>query len=140
MAVGGGKPVFEIDLAVVKGEPVATDESDFGWSGQVEYDFMTLLKPTYDNYADYSSRYNTACTTMAKTGDNEGLAEIMNLRYAAHRMAINREHMDLTVSPYTDQGAATCYGYVEGAMELLKQEESRRSFETLVKPVASERT
>lgn len=120
MAVGGGKPVLG-GIDPFSGEPfeiVLEDELI------QDFDLHTLVKPTAENYNEYSQRYNLICKSIQETGDDKSLGEIINLRYAARRQAINDVPLELNESPYTDRGAALCYGYVEGARE--RAEELKR--------------
>lgn len=120
MAVGGGKPVLG-GIDPFSGEPfeiVLEDELI------QDFELHTLVKPTVENYNEFSQRYNLICKDIQETGDEKFLGEIVNLRYAARRQAMNDVPLELNESPYTERGAALCYGYIEGARE--RAEEMKR--------------
>ena len=113
MAVGGGKPVLG-GIDPFSGEPfeiVLEDELIH------DFELHTLVKPTVENYNEYSQRYNMICKDIQETGNERFLGEIIDLRYAARRQALNDVPLELNESPYTERGAALCYGYIEGARE-----------------------
>ena len=140
MAVDSGKPLMAWETAPEVVEEItltdmmddAIDDFMAGDSYEVvledelvhEYDFQTLFKATH--FEEYSSRYNHACTAMAKAGDKEGVQALVEIRFEARRHGMNNMPLILEVSPYTDEGAALCYGYVEGCLEHMKEMDQRR--------------
>lgn len=81
MAVGGGKPVLG-GIDPFSGEPfeiVLEDELI------QDFELHTLVKPTVENYNEYSQRYNMICKDIQETGNERFLGEIIDLRYAARR-------------------------------------------------------
>lgn len=111
MAVGGIDPFT--------GEPfeITLEEELFH-----DYDLHTLLKPNVDNYNEYSQRYNLICKALHDAGDDDAVQNLINLRYEARRQALNDIPLELNISPYSDEGAAICYGYVEGSREKVGDE------------------
>lgn len=79
-----------------------------------DYELYTLFKPNTDNYNKYSQRYNLICRQLERIGDKKAIAELIRIRYAARRTAMEHLSMELLDSPYSDAGAAILYGYVEG--------------------------
>lgn len=85
---------------------------------QTEYDFQTLLKANTFNFNEYSQRYNMICGAFSMIADNKEITRLHAIRFEARRRALDGDAILLTVSPYTDEGAAICYGYVEGSREV----------------------
>lgn len=88
----------------------------------VEYDFITVVKPTPQNLQEYRSRYNAACRVLANTGNNKHVLMLHDLRMECRRDALNDRSLDLQVSPFSDIGSAMCYGYLEGVFEAINRE------------------
>ena len=123
MTVGGGKPVLG-GIDPFSGEPCEPFEIVLEDELIHDFELHTLVKPTVENYNEYSQRYNLICKDIQETGNERFLGEIIDLRYAARRQALNDVPLELNESPYTERGAALCYGYVEGARE--RAEEMKR--------------
>ncbi len=85
----------------------------------VQYDFVTLLKANNDNLTEHGGRYNAACRWFEKVMDKPSISRLIDLRYQAKRAAMAQQAISMEFSPYSDEGAAIAYGYVEGGMELL---------------------
>lgn len=100
----------------------------------MEYDFHTLLKPTPDNFNDYCQAYNIACKVFEKAGDNVAVKHLIDIRFAARKRALDGDAIILNVSPYSDEGAAICYGYVEGSQEMAKAGHASASGQTVTMP------
>ncbi len=138
MADVGGRPIFTIDPKALMTS--GDDETEFAkWDGVVEYEFTTLMKPTAENVIEYSRRYNQICQALEKVQNTDRVAELISLRHTMRRLALNGEPLILNVSPYTDAGAASLYGYVEGAAEKAKEDHFKRwaADESKVHPVVS---
>ena len=91
-----------------------------------EYDFTTLFKANDGNVEEYRMRYNMACKIAEQSGQIDRVAELVDIRFEARRQGMENIQLILEVSPYTDEGAAICYGYVEGAMERNMETQSLR--------------
>ena len=92
-----------------------------------DFELHTLFKPTPDNFNECSQRYNIICKEFEKVWDKSAISELIDIRMKARKHAIAGMPLDLMVSPYTDEGAALVYGYVEGSIERLKAEAQRRA-------------
>ena len=93
---------------------------DAGVDGEnyyVTYDLITLVKPTADNYNEFSQLYNVICNSLTKAGFINEVTKLHVIRHQARRDALNDVPLILDESPYSDIGAAKCYGYIEGAQE-----------------------
>lgn len=120
MAVGGWKPVLG-GIDPFSGEPfeiVLEDELI------QDFELHTLVKPTVENYNEYSQRYNMICKDIQETGNERFLGEIIDLRYAARRHVRYRGFRLTPAEHRSAPGAALCYGYIEGARE--RAEEMKR--------------
>lgn len=89
-----------------------------------EYEFHTPFKFTKGQFEEYQQTYNMACKIAEQCGEIDRVAELIDIRFNARRMAMEGESIWLEHSPYTDEGAAICYGYIEGSMQAQKDVES----------------
>lgn len=102
-------------------EEVPDDEDDFGGTPALpddgytitleeelthEYEFHTPFKFTKGQFEDYQQTYNIACTIAEQCGEIDRVAELIDIRFNARRMAMEGESIWLEHSPYTDEGAA----------------------------------
>ena len=112
---GGGKPVLGgID-------PFSCEQFEIVLEDELIQDFElhTLVKPTSENYNEYSQRYNMICRWFEKVLDKPSISRLIDLRYQAKRAAMAGQTITMEFSPYSDEGAAIAYGYIEGGIELL---------------------
>lgn len=135
MAIDSGRPAFHIDpRALLAGEEEETVGEAFEIALEEElvqeYDFTTLFKANDPNLEEHRLRYNMACKAAEQRGDIAGVAELVDIRFEARRQGMENIPIILEVSPFTDEGAALCYGYVEGALERIHESTNlRRRFE-----------
>lgn len=93
-----------------------------------DFELHTLFEPTLDNFKECSHRYNIICKEFEKVLDKSAISELIDIRMKARKHAIAGMPLDLMVSPYTDEGAALVYGYVEGSIiERVKAEAQRQA-------------
>lgn len=122
-------------------EEVPDDEDDFGGTPGLpddgytitleeeltrEYEFHTPFKFTKGQFEEHQQTYNMACKIAEQCGQIDRVAELVDIRFNARRMAMEGQSIWLEHSPYTDEGAAICYGYIEGAMEVERATQSSR--------------
>lgn len=120
-------------------EEVPDDEDDFGGTPALpddgytitledeltrEYEFHTPFKFTKGQFEEYQQTYNMACKIAEQCGEIDRVAELIDIRFNARRMAMEGESIWLEHSPYTDEGAAICYGYIEGSMQAQRDVQS----------------
>lgn len=91
-----------------------------------DYPLTTPFKPSNQNLEEYRMRYNMACKAAEQRGDMERVADLVDIRFEAKRHGMENMPLILEVSPYTDDGAALCYGYVEGSLERISETENMR--------------
>lgn len=91
-----------------------------------DYPLTTPFKPTSQNLEEYRMLYNMACKAAEQRGDTERVADLVDIRFEAKRHGMENMPLVLEVSPYTDDGAALCYGYVEGSLERISETENMR--------------
>lgn len=127
MAVASWNPVLGLKLPETL-EEIPDGEEGFKITLEDElihiYDFQTLFKANEVNLKLHGDTYNMACKAAERRGDRERVAELIDIRFNARRQGMEGEPIELLVSPYTDEGAAICYGYVEGALQMVKETES----------------
>lgn len=91
-----------------------------------EYELHTPFKFANGQFEDYQQTYNIACKIAEQCGEIDRVAELVDIRFNARRMAMEGQSIWLEHSPYTDEGAAICYGYIEGAREVERATQSSR--------------
>ena len=95
-----------------------------------DYPLTTPFEPSNQNLEEYRMRYNMACKAAEQRGDMERVADLVDIRLEAKRHGMENMPLILEVSPYTDDGAALCYGYVGGSLErIVESENMRKRFE-----------
>lgn len=130
MAVASWDPVLGLVKLPETLEEIPDDGEGFTVTFEDElihvYEFRTLLKANQANLEEHRMTYNMACKAAEQRGDKERVAELIDIRFNARRQGMEGEPIELLVSPYTDDGAAICYGYIEGALEAIREAESAR--------------
>ena len=147
MAVDSGRPImsWELSPAVVKDDDddelcEAPEGFEITLEEELvhEYDFTMLFKPNDANFDEYRMLYNMACKAAEQRGDIVGVAELVDIRFEARRNGMENIPLILEVSPYTDEGSALCYGYLEGVFERMNESQSlRERFESQYLTTAS---